>query len=205
MTGKGSTSFDRRLSTIMIIVVNVILVGGLLTVLTVLPLPLFLPCTDPFAQRVVLTGCAVFVIQVFVGAKIIPQYNRRFLILEAVVILLAAWLGSYPFSPLGFSDGRIPVLRGFSVTTAAGRKSNIVPGEILLLGKGSIAAFKPVMLTGDVRCNWSSANGGALDDPQSCDVVYSPPGTEYDILKLSIRPGCGLPNSIGQIKISILP
>jgi hypothetical protein len=61
------------------------------------------------------------------------------------------------------------------------------------------------MLTDAVRCDWSSANGGALDDPQSCDVVYNPPRAEYDILKVSIRPGCGLPNSIGQIKISILP
>src|SRR5688572_31349586 len=141
MAGKGSTSFDGRLIGLMMIVVNVILVGGLLTALTVLPLPLFLPCTDPFAQRVVLTGFAVFVLQLFAGAKIIPQYNRHFLALEFILVLSAVWLGSYPFSPLGFSDGRIPVLRGFSVTTTAGRKSNIVPGEILLLGKSSIAAF----------------------------------------------------------------
>jgi hypothetical protein len=50
-----------------------------------------------------------------------------------------------------------------------------------------------------------SASGGALDDPQSCATVYVPPQADYDILKVSLQPGCGLPRSVGQIKISILP
>src|SRR5688572_20222220 len=148
----------------MAIAIDFVLAGGVWIALNALPLPALLPCTDPFAQRVVLAGCVALMLQLFVGAKILPQYDRRLLIVEAALVLLVVWLGSYPVSPLGFSDGRIPVLRGFSVVRATGRESLILPGEILLLGSGSIVALKPLMLTGDVRCNWSSANGGALDE-----------------------------------------
>ncbi len=192
-------------ATMMAIASDLVLMGGIFIVLNALPLPPLLACTDPLTQKIALAGSVMLMLQLSVGVKIVAQFDRRLRALEIVLLLLVVWLGSYPFSPLGFSDGRIPVLRGFSVITPTRREFHILPGEILLLGNGAIAAFKPLMLTGDVRCNWSSANGGALDDPQSCDVVYNPPDAEYDILKVSIRPGCGLPHSIEQIRVSILP
>jgi hypothetical protein len=51
-----------------------------------------------------------------------------------------------------------------------------------------------------------SSNGGAFDDPTSCDTAYlSPEGVEFDILHVHINPGCHLPAAHGEIKVSILP
>lgn len=74
------------------------------------------------------------------------------------------------------------------------------------MGYNSIAAIVPVMLPGDQpSCNWFSQHGGALDDATNCETVYAPPAAEYDVLRLSVRSSCGLPNAVGQIKFSILP
>ncbi len=187
------------------IVANAMLVGALFIAASVLLRSSILPCTYPLAQSLVLAGCAALILQLLAAAKIVPKYRKVLVVIDITLVLLTLWLGSYLFSPLGFSDGRIRVLRGFLITTAARGSSNVASGEIIFMGVGSTAAISPVLLAGNVRCNWLSVNGGALDDPQSCDTFYIPPMREYDILKISIRPGCGLPNSIGQIKISILP
>jgi hypothetical protein len=61
------------------------------------------------------------------------------------------------------------------------------------------------MLAGKFHCDWMSTAGGALDASSSCDMVYIAPDADYDILRVRIRSSCGLPDSIGQIKVYILP
>src|SRR5258706_1534775 len=204
MTRKGSTS-SGWLSLMIAIFINAILVGVLFMAVSALLPSSILPCTYPLAQSLGLAVSAVLILQLFAGAKISPRPRKALPIIDITLILLSLWLGSYALSPLGFSNGRIPILRGFLVTTASRGGLYIASGDIISLGSSSTAAISPILLSSDVRCNWSSANGAALDDPQSCDTFYIPPMEEYDLLKVSIRPGCGLPNSIGQIKISILP
>ena len=185
--------------------VSVLLSVILFAVLNALPIPLFLPCTHPFSQTAILAlGCAA-ILQALLGAKILPGATKWMVGIAAALVLLAVWLGSYPFSPLGFADGRIPVLRGFLLTTRSLAGVDVAPGEIVTLSSGSAASIEPLLLAGDVACIWSSANQGVLDNPNDCTIAYRPPQAEYDILKVRIQPACGLPGSSAQIKISILP
>ena len=187
------------------IIVSAVLPVILFAVFNALPIPLFFPCTHPFSQTAALAlGCAA-ILQAAIGTKTLPGTTKWTVGIAAVLILLAAWLGSYPFSPLGFADGRIPVLRGFLLTTRNMLNVEVAPGEIITLASGSAVSIEPVLLTGDVECTWSSANQGILDNPNDCTIAYRPPQAEYDILKVLIQPACGLPGSSAQIKISILP
>jgi hypothetical protein len=193
----------KKLSLPIILLAGLALAAGLFAVFSALP-PV-LPCTYPAAQSLVLALGALLLIYFFSGPRWLPGARARYLAVTAVLIGLVAWLGFYPLSPLGFSTGRIPVLRGFTVVTRARSTVNIAPGAVLTLGSGVPAAIQPVTLPGDMRCTWMSTRGGALDEPSSCAVVYVPPQADYDILKLSLQPGCGLPRSVERIRISILP
>ena len=157
-------------------------------------IPSFVPCADPTAQRL---GLALFFgmgFQLLAGARRWADGRFRWaLAAQAALLLLTVWLGLYPLSPL-FSSGRIPVLRGFSVLTRTRGTVSVAPGGTVTLGSGIPAAVQALTLVeGNIRCRWMSTRGGALDDPQSCTTVYVPPQTDYDILKLSLQPGCGLP------------
>lgn len=122
------------------------------------------------------------------------------------LILLTLWLSSYQFSPLGFSTGRIPVVRGFLLTTFFRSNIKVASGGTITLPGGSDASIHLDTLPVSIHCLWSSAAGAALDDPQSCDTVYSPPnGIARDVLKVNIQADCGLPEVQGQIKVNILP
>jgi hypothetical protein len=168
-------------------------------------LPPFVPCADPTAQSLGLALCVVAGLQLLVGARLLADRRVRWVLgIEMALLALTAWLGFYPVSPL-FASGRILVLQGFSVMTRTRGTVNVAPGSVVTLGSGSPAAVRALTLGGDVRCRWMSTRGGALDDPQSCITDYVPPQAEYDILKVSLQPGCGLPHSVEQLKISILP
>jgi hypothetical protein len=170
------------------------------------PMPLFLTCAHPVSQPIVLALGVFGVAQGgLVGMKILPRSAILTSGVAAALILLTLWLGSYPFSPLGFASGRIPVLRSFVVTTRTLRRDNVAPGATVTLASGAPAAIQPLLLPVEARCAWSSANEGSLDSLQTCETVYSPPRAAYDILKIRIQPGCGLPPTSAQIKISILP
>ena len=173
------------------------LTGGLFVVFRAMP-PL-IPCADPTAQSLTLALCITLVFQLLAGGRF-----RWVAGAQAALVLLVVWMGFYPLSPL-FSSGRIPVLQGFTIITRARGTANVAPGAIVTLRSGKPAAIQPLTLIDDLRCAWMSASGGALDDPQSCAIVYVPQQREYDILKVSLQPGCGLPRSVGQIKVSILP
>jgi hypothetical protein len=184
---------------------NALLALTLFSVWQAWPLPLLFPCTQPQAQTVILALFAALAFQILIGAKILPGTSRVTLGLTTTLLLLTFWLGFYPLSPLGFSSGRIPVLSGFFVTTRSRLKSTVAPGEILSLASGLPAAIEPKLLPVNAKCSWTSVNGGSLDDPQTCDTIYQPPQTEYDLLKIHIQPGCGLPEANAQLKISLLP
>jgi hypothetical protein len=171
-------------------------------------LPPFVPCADPTAQSLGLALCVVLGLSLglllLARAQLQGVRWRWALGAQVALLTLTAWLGFYPLSPL-FAGGRIPVLQGFSVMTRTRGTVNVAPGGVVTLGNGSPAAVRALTLVGEVRCRWMSARGGALDDPQSCITDYVPPQAEYDILKVSLQPGCGLPRSVEQLKISILP
>jgi hypothetical protein len=74
------------------------------------------------------------------------------------------------------------------------------------IAANSVTEIRPIILPGKITCFWASNNGGALDDPGSCDVAYlSPPVADFDILKVLVRPGCHMPVSHGEIRVSIQP
>jgi hypothetical protein len=144
----------------------------------------------------------------FVQVLFITKYSskkRYWFVLIGQVVLLAIvfWLGSYRFSPV---YANVDVLRGFDVTIGQRPKVTIQSGAIVSLGQNTLAVIVPLTLPGDTpSCNWASQMGGALDEPTSCETIYAPPSADYDILRLSVRSICGVPNASGQIKISILP
>ena len=137
-------------------------------------------------------------------------HSRRVLWIPFVVCLLlialAGWLGSYRFSPLGFSSGRIPLINGFVITRRQQAQAVASPMQTITVAAGSAIGIDPQMLPGPVTCLWSSANGGAFDDPASCDTAYSPgEGAGFDVLRVDIRSACGLPSTVAQLNISMLP
>ena len=195
----------KKFSPLIAISASVLLTLILFAVFNALAIPLFLPCVHPVSQTAILAlGCAA-ILQMGIGPKILPGTTGRAVGITVALILLVFWMGSYPFSPLGFADGRIPVLRGFLLTTHSMAGAEVAPGEIVTLSSGSAASIEPLLLVGDVECTWSSVNQGVLDNPNDCTIAYRPPQAEYDILKVRIQPACGLPGSSAQIKISILP
>jgi len=173
-------------------------------VLYTFPYGQFFPCTDGWVQNLILALIFAFALQTILSPKILPRHYKIFLAAHVALILLAIWFGVYTISPLGYASGRTPVLRGFMVMTARKGVTSVPLGGVITLGNGA-AAIYPITFPTDVRCTWMSSNNGALDDLHSCDTAYIPPQADYDILKISIQPGCGLPNSTGQFKVSILP
>ena len=164
----------------------------------------FFPCTDDRVQNLILALIFALAIQIILAPRILPRHYKIFLAAHIVVIFLAIWLGVYTISPLGYVSGRTPVLRGFVVMTAQKGITNIPLNGVITLGS-SAASMYPITFPTDVRCTWMSVNNGALDDPHSCNTAYIPPQAGYDILRISIQPSCGLPNSTGQFKVNILP
>lgn len=96
------------------------------------------------------------------------------------------------------------MLRGFRVTTNY-KEHFVQPTDIISLGRDSTALIQPGLMVKQVNYQWLSVKGAALDEPHTCDVIYNPPNTDYDILKLNVQAACGLPSSNWQVKISILP
>ncbi len=199
------TSTFRTRSLLLTILASLISTAIFFVTLNHLPSLRIIPCTDNWAQNLIFALIFALVIQIFLVPKILPDHYKSFLAAHAVLVLLTLWFGLFPISPLGYSSGRIPVLRGFVVMTKQKGITGVPLGGDITLGNSAAAAVYPVTVPGDVRCTWMSANAGALDDPHSCNTAYIPPQADYDILKVSIQPGCGLPTSTGQFKISILP
>lgn len=162
-----------------------------------------IPCTAPPVTPLIAVGSIAVIGQLIFLWKNSSTRYRFFVLLQLALLALILGLGSYRVSPL-FSGTEI--LRGFNVTVRDRPDVKIQSGQIITLGKDSIAAIVPLTLPGNiVSCNWSSQNGGDLDGAASCELVYAPPAADYDILRFSMRSRCGLSVAAGQIKFSILP
>jgi hypothetical protein len=157
-----------------------------------------MPCTHPAAQNFIIILCTAAVLHLFISIRFHIKFKIP-AVIYTCLLLLTLWLGIYSISPL---DN--PMLRGFLVTTNY-KEHFIQPSDIILLSSGSTALIQPDLMHKQVNCQWLSVQGAALDEPNICDVIYNPPDTDYDILKLNIQSACGLPASNWQIKISILP
>ena len=163
----------------------------------------FLSCTHPLANTILLALGGVLILYVLVvifWRKPRLHYSRYVLSSLIILLLLTGWLGSYLYSPLGFS-----ALRGFLVIRQGQVGEFVASGDTLLLQAGSPAVITILSDVSDIHCQWNSLNGGAWDDPSSCDTAYLTTAADYDILTVRIQPSCRLPSLRGQIKISILP
>jgi hypothetical protein len=183
------------------LIASLLLTAGLVLLFYRLPLPLFLACTHPFAQRLAPALLVTLVIDILAGLRLLIKRHRIILAVASPgLILLVLWLGYYPWSPLGFSH----VLHGF-VVIAGSNTSTIQSGSIITLRSGAVNAIEPIVFPDVISCEWISSYGGALDDPHSCDTVYAAPGSDFDILRVRLQPICNLPPSFGEIKVSISP
>ena len=163
-------------------------------------------CMHPLAQSAALAIIAALVIHLVAIRKLNRHTYGTALFLYAALLLLTLWLGSYYVSPLGFSSGRIPLLRGFLVTRSDGTALKVTSRQTISLGYGSIVEIQPDMLAGPADCTWLSATGGIFDDPANCDTAFAASGAaQYDVLKVRVRSACGLPTAVGEIKVAILP
>lgn len=166
--------------------------------------PGMIPCTEPRAERLALSLGVGLVVQLVFVRWLRPSFIAAVLAGHLVLMLLTLWLGAYAISPLGYSSGQLPNLRGFLIIRA-NRSSIIGSAEVISLKRGSAVGIHPQLIDPASSCAWISAAGAALDGPFSCDLVYIPPNAEHDVLRLLIRSSCGLPDSSGRINVSILP
>jgi hypothetical protein len=171
-----------------------------------LPLPQFLPCAYPMAEKAALALCGSMLI-LFLPLK---RYRLATRILIAGINIglsvLILWLGIYPISPLGFSYGRIPIVQGFVLTQSMRPDAHIASGQTINVVGGAAIAFQTVTLPVVKNCSWISAKGGSVDDPTSCDIAYMPPtNSDFDLLKVLIQPACQLPEAQENVKIVVLP
>jgi hypothetical protein len=139
----------------------------------------------------------------------ILRLRRRLppLVAAAYVVLFAGvlWLGALRYSPLAFGTARLPLVSGFEIRRPNRAPVVIDAGEFISVAPAAPIVIHPVILPGPVDCAWS-ASGGALDDPQGCDVVYvAAGGVPSAMLRVRVRSACGLPPAVAQIKFSILP
>ncbi len=165
-----------------------------------------LRCMHPLAQSAALAILAASVIHLVAIRKLKRHGYGTALLLYGALLLLTLWLGSYHVSALGFSSGRIPLLRGFLVTRSNRTALKMASRQTISLGYGSIVEIQPEILAGPVDCTWLSTTGGVFDDPANCDTAFAASGAaQYDVLKVRVRSACGLPTAVGEIRVAILP
>jgi hypothetical protein len=171
-----------------------------------MPLTSLLQCVHPIARDIGLALLAVLFLLALARLVLRKRFSWIPFAVCSILIALAVWLGAYAVSPLGFSTGRTPLLTGFRITRPQRPEAHIAPREVILLAAGAPTAIEPQLLPVPVECIWSSSNGGVFDDPASCDTDYSPGrGAGFDVLRISVRPACGVPSTVGAIRVSILP
>ncbi len=193
-------------SLLLSLLANMIILGASFFVFNSIPLQSLFPCSYPLSKSLLLALFAAMLIHVFGITKIWPSTYRPALLTFTALIFITFWFGSYPLSLLGFSTGRVSVLRGFMISRPTREPTVISSGELVSLAGESTAEIEPMTLAENADCFWSSSNGGAFDDPRSCDVAYrSPGGVSYDVLRILLRPGCQLPSTHGEIRVDILP
>jgi hypothetical protein len=191
-----------------VLLLNLLLIGSLSSVFSGLPGPFPLSCTQPLAQAILLALGITLVLNLLTTAVWRKRWfrpSRLSLLVLAGLGPLVFWLGSSAYSPLSFSNGNSSISHGFLITSRGRVSQPLASGEILSLQAGSPVGISLLSDLPNLACQWKSLNGGAFDDPGNCDLAYSPPAADFDILTVRVEPGCKLPPWHGQIKISILP
>jgi hypothetical protein len=154
-------------SLLFVILANGMSIGALLFFFNTLPIPMLIPCIYPLSQSLAFALSASLFIHVFAINRNWLMRLKPIILIYLLLVLLILWLGSYPYSPLGFSTGCIPVLRGFIMTRFGRPALSITSGEIMTIAGDSITEIIPITLPVDLTCIWVSTNGGTLDDPRS--------------------------------------
>ncbi len=169
--------------------------------------PSLIPCFDR-TLRNLLSACAtLLLVDLAIPPRIGLVGTASLLMALGILGAVAVWLGAYQISPLRFGSGGPPIVGGFRVTRSEREPTMTDLGQVVVIAAHSTVEIKPITLPGaSVACRWRSANSGSIDDPANCDVAYQPPaGLTYDVLSLLVRPDCGLPDHVAEIKFSIAP
>jgi hypothetical protein len=189
----------KRTSSIRFLILNLSLAGILFLVFRSFSDYAFLPCTYAPLQPILLALASTLIVTIVLALFWRQQAGLSHLVF-AVLLLVSLFLGSYRTSPL-----RLPIMDGFFITRHGRVNEVVASGDTITLSAGVPAAISIRSSLRNLRCRWSSQNGGAWDDPFSCDTTYMPPTADYDILHVRIEPGCKYSPVRGQLKISILP
>ncbi len=202
-----SSDFPRR-PWVIPLLINFGLTAILFAGLRIIPISQLFQCTYPAAQSLslALALAATLVILFWVFTKSFRA--SRFLVagIDAGLILLAMWLGTYSISPLGFSSGRISMVQGFVVMRSMRPDLQVASGGIVNLANGSTSEIRAVTLPVSENCVWNSTNGGTFDSLNSCDIAFIPPAnSDLDILRVLIRPSCNLPETSEELRVVVLP
>ena len=191
-----------------IFILNLFLAGALV-ILTNLLQPIgYQLCARPAARTIIAASGMTLVVDIIIAVFRRKAWTKPLLLSGIAVILvgsIAYWLGSYKYSPASLYSGKYSIFQGFLVTRLGRIEESVNPDETLILQYGSNAGISAIADLPGMSCHWTSQNHAALDSPDQCDIVYSPPAAEYDILTVRIGSSCGIQPLRSQIKISIYP
>ncbi len=189
------------------ILINLLLSALAFLVAEGLHFPSLIPCTAPASQSVIAACAIALLFDLAVVPKIGPINRSWALTAVGACCAIAVWLGFYAISPLRFGRGGSPIVSGFMIARSERQPVVVSLGSAVAIAADSPVEIEPITLAGtNVSCRWRSANGGAIDDPASCDIVYQPPvSVAYDALSVLAQPSCGLPEGVSQLRFSIAP
>lgn len=166
-----------------------------------------IPCVyPPYAGAIIGS-----ILTVAIDVALLPRIGVAYLAwcVAALGCLSAAafWMGSYRWSPIGYGRGGPDLVSAFRVTQSDRPPYMTSPRQVIVAIEGTPIEIEPILLPGlHPPCQWNSDHGGAIDDRSSCDIAYEPPaGSAYDVLRLLVRPACGLPERAAKINVSIAP
>ena len=178
--------------------VNLFLTSVLVLFQNFLP-PLTVPaCMRPTSKAIFLSLGIMLLLNISIAIVLnkaelgITLPNIGFILVTGIIVF---WSGSY----------RHPTHPTFLVTRLGQINKPVTPGEVILLHYGFNIGISVLADLPDITCYWTSLSHGAMDSPNQCDIVYSPPASEYDILTVRIGSSCVTQPIMSQIKLSIYP
>jgi hypothetical protein len=181
---------------------------GFIVLFNAMPIPYPRLCIHPLSMSILAAlavTAALNIPALMVWRKAWLKASLASLCAFVIAGAFTLWLGSYVFSPLDSSNWRNSILQGFLVTRQGRIPKQVASSEVILLQPGVPLGVSVLADLPHMTCYWNSLNHGALDGFDQCDIVYSAPAADYDILTVRILSDCRIPPIRGQIKIGILP
>lgn len=197
-----------RPNPLLLLAANMVLAGAVFAGAESLEAPANIPCVALTFQHAIFACGIVLVLDLLVLRW---QGGRRFAWAPLAILVglsaIAAWLGSYQHSPLELDRGGAGQVSVYRLTRYGFPAQITGPSQIIIVKSGSPLEIQPILPSNlETVCQWRADNGGAIDDPSSCDIAYEAPrGATYDILHLLTQSGCGLPQHSTQLRLSIAP